>query len=72
MTRPLWELMCKAYMDAPVGDDAESTEGLGYAAELRAVADWLRISLAAQVRPDDLQKVAAALEAEADRAEAGE
>ena len=68
MTKPLWRVMRKAA--ALTGDDGSYSSG--YAAELRAVADWLRVFLAAQVRPDDLQKVAAALEAEADRAEAGE
>ena len=69
MTRPLWELMCKAYMDAPVGHDAESTENLGYAAELRAVADYLRAS--GVIKCSD-SSVLALLEREADRAEAGE
>ena len=73
MTRPLWELMCKAYMDAPVGHDAESTENLGYAAELRAVAEAMRLRLSREViSPGTLEQIAAWVEQEADRAEAGE
>ena len=69
MSQPLWRVMEAAFLD---GRSPGFNDCYGYAAELRAVADWLSIYLAAQIRPDDLKKVTEALIWAASKAETGE
>jgi hypothetical protein len=72
--RPLWRVMHKAHMDA---DPFNNTKG--YAAELRAVADWLVPEEPLlggdhrwELERDQRQIIRRKLLAEADKAEAGE
>ena len=65
---PLWRAMEQAYFDA----DAGWNEGARYAAEIRALADWLapkETAVRSYFRGHLIRKM---LLAEADRAEAGE
>jgi len=78
--RPLWEVMQNAYdrqLIAAVGVDA--LDRLCYAAEIRAIADWLvpeeepePLPLEEQVAWATRRNMRQRLLAEADRAEAGE
>ena len=74
---PLWRVIRGAYdtSTAPSGEVEDWTERDGYAAELRAIADWIRQRH--PLTPDSqtyvgANVVAAELLAEADRAEGGE
>ena len=71
MSSPLWEVMQVAYFQ---GRDPGCSEPHGYAAEIRALADWIekrQIDTYAVVIPD-VAEVISWLRAEAERAEGRE
>jgi hypothetical protein len=89
INRPLWQVMYAAYDQSKAPDDVEYWEdNHGYAAEIRAVADWLEAMWTAQGPPSDIpvefihglsigmeihrEGTLNILRIEADRAEAGE
>ena len=74
---PLWEVLRRAYDTsplAPMDADDDWTDRHGYAAEIRAVRDWLvpEEGPPAGAYWSERQRLRALLTAEADRAERGE
>ena len=74
MSKPLWEVMRDAYDTpplAPVDADDDWTDRYGYAAEIRAIAEWIEQRQVADyaVTLPDVREVIGWLTAEAGRAE---
>lgn len=78
---PLWQVMRTAYdcSTAPNGSTDDWTERDGFAAEIRAIAEWIKKArpdsdeiLHGAIRADELDSILALLTAEADRAERGD